>query len=180
MARSVNKVILIGNVGQDPDVRFTASGAAVANLSLATTDSWKDKNTGQKQERTEWHRLVVFNRMAEVVQQYVQKGHKLYVEGQLQTRKWQDQNGQDRYTTEIVVKDLQMLSGGQQGGQQGGGYGQQGGQQYQPPMNQQRPQGGQQRPMMGPDGRPDTPQRNEAPMPGNQGGFDDFDDEIPF
>nr|WP_300310074.1 single-stranded DNA-binding protein [Halomonas sp.] len=127
MARGINKVILIGNLGQDPEVRFTPSGTAVANLNLATTDSWMDRQSGQRQERTEWHRVVLFNKLAEIAQQYVKKGAKLYIEGRLQTRKWQDQNGQDRYSTEIVANDMQMLDGRGDGGQQAGGFG--GGQQ---------------------------------------------------
>ncbi|MDY7117422.1 single-stranded DNA-binding protein [Halomonas sp. SSL-5] len=129
MARGVNKVILIGNLGQDPEVRFSPSGTAIANLNLATTDTWTDRQSGQRQERTEWHRLVLFNKTAEIAQQYLKKGSKIYVEGRLQTRKWQGQDGQDRYTTEIVVNDMQMLDsrggGGdfQGGGQPQGGYG---------------------------------------------------------
>jgi single-strand DNA-binding protein len=121
MARGVNKVILVGNLGNDPEVRATSTGARIANISLATTESWTDKQTGQKQDRTEWHRVVFFNRMAEIVEQYLTKGSQVYVEGRLQTRKWQDQNGQDRYTTEIVANDMQML-GGRTGGGGGGNY----------------------------------------------------------
>lgn len=109
MARGVNKVILIGNVGKDPDVRYMPNGNAVANVTLATSESWKDKNSGETQERTEWHRVVFFRRLAEIVGEYVKKGSKIYVEGRLQTRKWQDQSGQDRYTTEIVADEMQML-----------------------------------------------------------------------
>ena len=112
MARGVNKVILIGNLGADPEVRYMASGDPVANVRLATSESWKDKNTGEMQERTEWHRVVFFGRLAEIVQQYLQKGSKIYVEGKLRTRKWQGQDGQDRYTTEVVVDingSMQML-----------------------------------------------------------------------
>ena len=120
-ARGINKVILIGNVGNDPDIRYFPSGDAVVNLSLATSESWKDRNTGEPQERTEWHRVVVRGKLAEVVKQYVQKGSKLYVEGSLRTRKWQGQDGQDRYTTEIVVgglsSTLQMLDSRGAGGQ---------------------------------------------------------------
>jgi len=126
MARGVNKVILIGNLGQDPEVRFLPSGAPVANLRLATTDTWMDKQSGQRQERTEWHTLVMFNKLAEIGQQYLKKGSRIYVEGRLQTRKWQGQDGQDRYSTEIVVNDMQMLdsrSGGGDGAPQQGGYG---------------------------------------------------------
>lgn len=109
MARGINKVILVGNLGSDPDVRYTPGGVAVVNVSLATSESWKDKSTGEMQERTEWHRLVFFSRLAEIAGEYLRKGSQVYVEGKLQTRKWQDKNGQDRYTTEIVVNDMQML-----------------------------------------------------------------------
>jgi single-strand DNA-binding protein len=111
MARGINKVILVGNLGADPETRYTASGSAVTNISLATTDSWRDKATGENQERTEWHRVVFFNRLAEIAGEYLRKGRQVYVEGRLQTRKWQDQNGQDRYTTEIVANEMQMLGG---------------------------------------------------------------------
>jgi single-strand DNA-binding protein len=111
MARGVNKAILIGNLGNDPDMRYTASGAAVANISIATAESWRDKETGEQQERTEWHRVVFFGRLAEIVGEYLRKGSQVYVEGRLQTRKWQDKDGQDRYTTEIVANELQMLGG---------------------------------------------------------------------
>ncbi|KTC78557.1 single-stranded DNA-binding protein [Legionella cherrii] len=109
MARGINKVILIGNVGVDPDVRYLPNGNAVTTLSIATSEAWKDKATGEKQERTEWHRVVCFNRLGEIAGEYVRKGSKLYIEGSLRTRKWQDQQGQDRYTTEIVANDIQML-----------------------------------------------------------------------
>ena len=108
MARGVNKAIVVGNVGQDPEVRYMPNGNAVANISVATSESWKDKNTGDQQERTEWHRVVFFNRLAEIVEQYVNKGSKLYVEGRLQTRSW-EQDGVKRYTTEIVASEMQML-----------------------------------------------------------------------
>lgn len=111
MSRGVNKVILIGSLGQDPEVRHLPSGGTVANISIATSESWKDKQTGQPQERTEWHRVVFFNRLAEIVSEYLRKGSQVYVEGKLQTRKWQDQSGMDRYTTEIVANDMQMLGG---------------------------------------------------------------------
>ena len=107
-SRGVNKVILVGNLGNDPDVRYMPNGNAVANVSLATSDTWKDKNTGEQQERTEWHRVVFFNRLAEIVEQYVKKGSKLYIEGRLQTRSW-EQDGVKRYTTEIVASEMQML-----------------------------------------------------------------------
>lgn len=111
MSRGVNKVILIGNLGADPEVRHTAGGNAVANLSVATSEAWKDKQSGQLQERTEWHRVVAFNRLAEIMGEYLRKGSKVYIEGKLQTRKWQDREGQDRYTTEIVANEMQMLDG---------------------------------------------------------------------
>lgn len=116
MAKGVNKVILIGNLGADPEVRYMPSGGSVANVALATSDQWKDKNTGDRQERTEWHRVVFFNKLAEIVGQYLSKGAQIYVEGSLRTRKWQDKNGNDRYTTEIVCSEMQML-GGNKGGQ---------------------------------------------------------------
>lgn len=125
VARGINKVILVGNVGQDPEVRYTAGGAAIANVSIATSDTWKDKQTGQNQERTEWHRVVFFNRLAEIAGEYLKKGSKVYIEGRLQTRKWSDQQGVERYTTEIVAGEMQMLDGRGAGGGQGadGGYG---------------------------------------------------------
>jgi len=121
MARGVNKVILIGNLGADPEVRYMPSGQAVANVRLATAESWRDKETGENQERTEWHRVVFFGRQAEVVKEYLRKGSQIYVEGRLQTRKWQGQDGQDRYTTEIVASDMQML-GSRSGGAASQGF----------------------------------------------------------
>ena len=109
MARGVNKVILIGNLGVDPEVRYMPSGGAVANVRVATTDSWKDKQSGEKQEQTEWHQVVFFGRLAEIAGEYLKKGSKVYVEGRLRTRKWQDKSGNDRYTTEIVANEMQML-----------------------------------------------------------------------
>lgn len=109
MARGINKVILIGNLGADPEVRYMPSGGAVATINLATSEGWKDKQTNEMQERTEWHRVVFFDRLAEIVSEYLRKGAKVYVEGRLQTRKWQDKNGQDRYTTEILGREMQML-----------------------------------------------------------------------
>lgn len=111
MSRGVNKVILIGNLGKDPEVRYMPDGGAVANVTLATSESWKDKNTGEKQDRTEWHRIVFYRRLAEIVGEYLHKGSKVYVEGKLQTRKWQAQDGSDRYSTEIIAADMQMLDG---------------------------------------------------------------------
>ena len=117
MARGINKVILIGNLGQDPEVKHMPSGGAVTNITMATSESWKDKNTGQQQEKTEWHRVVFYRRLAEIVGEYLKKGSKVDIEGKLQTRKWQDQSGNDRYTTEIIANEMQMLdSRGGQGG----------------------------------------------------------------
>lgn len=115
MARGINKVILVGNLGNDPEMRYMPSGGAVTNLSIATSETWKDKQTGENQERTEWHKVVFFNRLAEIAGEYLKKGSKVYVEGSLRTRKWQDQSGVDRYTTEIVGAEMQMLDsrGGQ-------------------------------------------------------------------
>ena len=122
MQRGVIKVILVGNLGQDPEVRYMPNGTAVANISVATSETWKDKNTGDNQERTEWHRVVMFRRLGEIAGEYLKKGSKVYIEGKLQTRKWQDQNGQDRYTTEIVADQMQMLdSRGGMGGDAGFG-----------------------------------------------------------
>ena len=115
MARGVNKVILVGNLGKDPEIRYMPNGNAVANLTLATTESWKDKQTGDQQEKTEWHRIVMFRRLAEIAGEYLKKGSQVYIEGKLQTRKWQDNSGNDRYTTEIVADEMQML------GSRGGG-----------------------------------------------------------
>ncbi len=109
MARGINKVILIGNLGRDPEVRYSPNGGAIANITLATSESWKDKNTGEQVEKTEWHRVVFFRRLAEIVGEYLKKGSKVYIEGKLQTRKWQDKDGNDRYTTEVVANEMQML-----------------------------------------------------------------------
>lgn len=116
MARGVNKVILVGNLGKDPEVRYMPSGSAAANVTLATSESWKDKQTGEQKDRTEWHNIVFFGRLAEIVGEYLKKGSQIYVEGSLRTRKWQDKSGNDRYTTEIVANEMQML-----GGRAGGG-----------------------------------------------------------
>ena len=120
-SRGVNKVILIGNLGADPEVRYTPDGAPVANFNLATSESWNDRTSGEKQERTEWHRLVVWRKLAEIAGQYLKKGSKIYIEGKLQTRSWEDQSGQKRYTTEVVVNELQMLDSRGEGGGGGGG-----------------------------------------------------------
>ena len=174
MARGINKVILIGNLGQDPETRYMPSGSAVTNVTLATSESWKDKQTGQPQERTEWHRVVFFNRLAEIAGEYLKKGSKVYVEGSLRTRKWQGQDGLDRYTTEIVANEMQMLDG--RGGSSGG-YGD---------YNQsapQRPQSAPSRPAQNPAPQNQAP-HNQAPQGQGvpaPGGFDDgFDDDIPF
>ena len=123
MARGINKVILIGNLGADPEVRYTPGGAAVANVTLATSSSWRDKQTGDMQDRTEWHRVVFFGRLAEIVGEYLRRGSKVYVDGSLRTRKWQDKSGADRYTTEIVANEMQMLDskGGAPSGQSSAG-----------------------------------------------------------
>ncbi|TKB53275.1 single-stranded DNA-binding protein [Ferrimonas aestuarii] len=171
-SRGINKVIIVGNLGQDPEVRYLPNGNAVANFTVATSETWKDKNTGEQKERTEWHRITMYRRMAEIAGEYLRKGSKVYLEGRLQTRKWQDNNGQDRYTTEILVNDMQMLDTRQQYGN--GGYQQPGsaghqsstGQQSQPPAQQQAAPAQQQA----------TPaQQNYSPD------LDDgWDDDIPF
>ncbi|WP_165312391.1 single-stranded DNA-binding protein [Vibrio ziniensis] len=172
-SRGVNKVILVGNLGGDPEVRYMPSGGAVANITIATSETWRDKATGEQREKTEWHRVALYGKLAEVAGEYLRKGSQVYIEGQLQTRKWTDQSGQERYSTEVVVQGyngiMQMLGGRQQQGggmgqsqpQQQGGWGQpqQPARQSQPayqPAAQQAPQ----------------PQYNEPPM--------DFDDDIPF
>lgn len=128
-SRGINKVILVGNLGNDPEHRVLPGGGGVTNISIATSETWKDKQTGQQQERTEWHRVVFFNRLAEIAAEYLRKGSKVYVEGSLRTRKWQDQSGNDRYSTEIIANEMQMLdSHGQTGDMGNPGYG--GGQQY--------------------------------------------------
>ncbi|WP_299977070.1 single-stranded DNA-binding protein [uncultured Pseudoteredinibacter sp.] len=189
--RGVNKVIIVGNCGQDPETKYLPSGSAVTNISVATSDSWTDKQSGQKQERTEWHRIVFFNRLAEIAGEYLRKGSQVYVEGRLQTRKWQDQSGQDRYTTEIVANEMQML-GGRQGGMdqgyapQGGGmpqqqpqqaYQQQGGYQQQAPQAA-APQ--QQAPMSAPPAQQQQAAPAPQPAPQPQGFDNSFDDDIPF
>ena len=121
MARGVNKVIIVGNLGQDPETRYMPSGSAVTNFTVATNESWKDKQTGEQKERTEWHRVSMFNRLAEVAAEYLRKGSQVYIEGKLRTRKWQGKDGSDRYTTEIIADEMQMLGG--RGGGGGGGFG---------------------------------------------------------
>lgn len=185
-SRGVNKVILVGNCGQDPETKFTASGAAVTNLSIATSETWKDKQTGQAQERTEWHRVVFFNRLAEIVGEYIRKGSKVYVEGALRTRKWQDQSGQDRYTTEIVASEMQMLDS-RGADQQGGGYTaapQQSAYNQAPAQQQYGQQAPQQHtpqqhaPQQAPQQR--APQQPSVTPPAPPPPMDSFDDDIPF
>lgn len=183
MARGVNKVILVGNLGGDPETRYLPSGGAVTNITLATSETWKDKQTGQTQERTEWHRLVFFNRLAEIAGEYLRKGSKIYVEGSLRTRKWQDkQSGADRFTNEIVVGEMQMLDppGGNQGG---GGYQQSGGAYQGQPTGDyqnQRPQA-QNNTTQGRGGYQNQGHPSPMAPQGPAGGFDNsFDDDIPF
>jgi single-strand DNA-binding protein len=170
---SINKVILIGNLGRDPEVRYTPNGAAVCNVSVATTRNWKDKNSGDKVEETEWHRVVFYDRLAEIAGEFLKKGRPVYVEGRLKTRKWADKDGKDNYTTEIVAEQMQLL-GGREGGGGGGGYG--GGNQGGAPedYSQEAPSR--------PAARPAAAQR-PAPAPSapkSATGFDDMDDDIPF
>ncbi|MCR9495526.1 single-stranded DNA-binding protein [Vibrio alginolyticus] len=157
-SRGINKVILVGNLGNDPDVRYMSNGTAVANITLATSDSWRDKATGQQREKTEWHRVVLFGKLAEVAGEYLQKSSQVYIEGQLQTRKWQNQQGQDQYTTEVVVQGfngvMQMLGGKRD-------------QSWEQPKQPQ-----QQAPQYPTNKEPNNSQYNEPPM--------DFDDDIPF
>lgn len=148
---SVNKVIIVGNLGKDPETRYMPNGDAVCNITVATTDTWKDKQTGEKKEQTEWHRIVFFRKLAEIANQYLHKGSQVYIEGALKTRKWQDKEGQDRYTTEIVADTMQMLGGKRDGDAQ--------------------------RSESAPEPRP----QRAAPAPqGNGGAFDDLSDDIPF
>ena len=159
MARGINKVILIGNLGRDPEMRYTQSQQAVANFSVATSDSWTDRNTNERRERTEWHRVVCFRRLAEICGEYLHKGSKVYIEGSLQTRSWEGQDGQTRYTTEVVAREMQMLDGRGEGGYapaEGG------------PPAQSRGQGREQ-PRTGPQAEPPPPPPE-----------DDFEDDIPF
>lgn len=153
---SVNKVILVGNLGKDPEMRYMPNGDAVANITLATTDTWKDKQTGEKKEATEWHRVVFFRKLAEIVGQYLKKGSQVYIEGALKTRKWQDKEGQDRYTTEIVADDMKML-----GSRQGMGSGDA------PPREPMESRSA-----------PQAAAKPAAAAPG--GNFNDFEDDIPF
>lgn len=153
MARGVNKVIIIGNLGQDPEIKYMPNGNAVANVTVATSESWKDKNTGENVDKTEWHRVVFFRRLAEIVGEYLKKGSKVYIEGKLQTRKWQDKNGKDNWTTEIIANEMQMLDS-RGGGSSDFNQGQAGGEQS----------------------APQSAPSQAAPAPANN----DFDDDIPF
>jgi len=160
MARGINKVILIGHLGADPETRAMPSGMSVANLRLATTESWKDKQSGEQQERTEWHNVALFGRLGEIAAEYLRKGSQVYIEGRLRTRKWQDKEGRDRYTTEIVGNEMQMLGG--RGGAGGGGGGMASGAERgsgEPPLR---------------------PEHAEAAAGGAGASRDDFDDDIPF
>ena|SRR5258708_7387132 len=154
MARGVNKVILIGNLGRDPEVRYSPNGQAVANVTIATSESWKDKNTGEKQERTEWHRIVFWGKLAEIAGEYLKKGSQIYIEGRIQTRKWQDKDGNERYTTEIVANEMQMLGSREGRGAPAADFA------------QEEP------------AAIDTTGGTKAPSPAKAGG--DFDDDIPF
>ena len=174
---SVNKVILIGNLGRDPEVRYTPSGAAVCNLSLATTRNWKGKDSGERQEETEWHRVVLYDRLAEIAGEYLKKGRPVYIEGRLKTRKWQDKEGKDTYTTEIIADQMQLLGGREGGGggdDMGGGGGREsrgggGGGDYGDAPSRA--------PARAPAPRAPAPR---APAPKSSTGFDDMDDDIPF
>jgi single-strand DNA-binding protein len=154
MARGINKAILIGNLGKDPETRYTAGGSAVTNIRIATNETWKDKQTGEQQERTEWHAVVFFGRLAEIAAEYLRKGSTVYVEGRLQTRKWQDKDGQDRYTTEIVANEMQMLGG--RGGAGGSAMPEDDG------------------------GQAPARRRPAAAASGGSAPAEDFDDDIPF
>ncbi|MFM2589427.1 single-stranded DNA-binding protein [Vibrio sp. TBV020] len=175
-SRGVNKVIIMGNLGQDPEVKYTANGSAVANITIATSETWRDKNNGEQREKTEWHRVVLFGKTAEIAGEYLRKGSQVYVEGQLQTRKWQDQSGQDRYTTEVVVQwpmgQMQLLGGRAQSGAPAQNMGQSQPQQsgWGQPQQPMQHQPAQQQPQSQP--QQAQPQYNEPPM--------DFDDDIPF
>lgn len=191
MARGINKVILIGNIGQDPEVKYMPSGGAVTNVSVATSETWKDKNTGQPQERTEWHRVVFFNRLGEIAGEYLKKGSKVYIEGALRTRKWQAQDGTDRYTTEIVASEMQMLDGRGDNAGMGGGAGMGAAAiansfDQTPQYNNAPAQGGynQAGANQGAQGgnfnqQPNRQQPAQQP-PQQPAGFDSFDDDIPF
>jgi len=187
MARGVNKVMLIGNVGGDPEVRYLSNGSAVTTITLATSETWKDKQTGQSQERTEWHRVVFFNRLGEIAGEYLRKGSKIYVQGSLRTNKWQDQEGKDRYRTEIIGNEMQMLDGrnsqnnnqqAQNNASQGSSQQQmqQGAQQSQQGNRQNKNQQGQQKQSP----YKDIPHSSQHGQQQSAPNTDDFDDDIPF
>ena len=159
MARGVNKVILLGNLGADPETRYTQSGSAVTNIRMATTDTWRDRQSGEQQERTEWHRVVFFSRLAEIAAEYLRKGSQCYVEGRIQTRKWQGQDGQDRYSTEVVATEMRLLGG------RGGGAG------AAPPRDREQDSGS---------AWPASGSTATQPAASRSGPSDDFDDDIPF
>ena len=161
MARGINKVIIVGNLGQDPEVKYMPSGGAVCNITVATSESWNDKSTGEKQERTEWHRIVFYRKLAEIAGEYLRKGSQVYVEGKLQTRKWQDQGGADRYTTEIVANEMQMLGGR---GSASSGASSSGSTGVDSSNNQTSA----------------APASSNTSAPAGAGMADDFDDDIPF
>ncbi|HTK99248.1 MAG TPA: single-stranded DNA-binding protein [Pseudomonadales bacterium] len=169
MARGINKVILIGNLGRDPETRYTQGGSAVTNLRLATAESWKDKQTGEQQERTEWHSVVCFARLGEIAGEYLRKGSKVYIEGRLQTRKWQDKDGNDRYSTEIVANDMQMLDS-RGGGETGDG----------PPMRQAGAGNAPRNQATRGDKRAAEPQGADRYDSSTSDFGDDIDDDIPF
>jgi len=173
MARGVNKVILIGNLGADPETRAMPSGSTVANLRIATSESWRDKTSGEQQERTEWHRVALFGRLAEIASEYLRKGSQVYIEGSLRTRKWQDKQGQERYSTEIVGNELQMLGG--RGGAGGGAEGAGGGGGFRSSGSSSGGGGG-----GGGRGAPQEPYPEYSGPSGPSGEKDDFDDDIPF
>ncbi|WP_341236914.1 single-stranded DNA-binding protein [uncultured Limnobacter sp.] len=166
---SVNKVILVGNLGKDPDVRYLPDGGAVVNLALATSSNWKDKNTGEKREETEWHRVVIYGRLAEIAGEYCKKGRSVYIEGRLKTRKWQDQSGVDKYTTEIIADQMQLLGGRESGGGGGGGSSMSGGDDFDQSPAPSRSSGG-------------SSMRSSAPAPQRSApqSVADLDDDIPF
>jgi single-strand DNA-binding protein len=166
---SINKVILIGNLGKDPEVRYTPNGAAICNITIATSRNWKDKNSGDKVEETEWHRVVFYDRLAEIAGEYLKKGRPVYVEGRLKTRKWQDKEGKDNYTTEVIAENMQLLGGRDGGGSGGGGGG------YDAGDEGGSPRAAAPRPAARP-----APAPAPRPAPKSSGGFDDMDDDIPF
>lgn len=182
MARGINKVILVGNLGTDPEVRYMPQGGAVANLSIATSESWKDKNTGEQKEQTEWHRVVIYQRLAEIAGEYLRKGSKVYLEGKLKTRKWTDKDNIERYTTEIVASEMQMLDGRNEGqGMGGGGQSQQAPMQQRAPQQQPQQQSNYQQPQQG--GYQQAPAQRAQNAPQQRAPMEppiDFDDDIPF